>query len=146
MADVHVAPMVDGMRVLRILFIVAAPVTTTGVPVVLTRTRATPINQEQEPITSAISPEGKIYIQETEVQMEELVPRLRAIAEAIGAGLNVPVASVGLEAANDHFGWLSAFITLDMPASSAQTRARLDWQPTGPGLLNHFGGRDYARR
>lgn len=82
MAEINVTPMVDVMLVLLIIFMVAAPMMTTGVPVDLPRTQATPINQEQEPITISISPEGKIFIQETEVQMEELVPRLRAIAEA----------------------------------------------------------------
>ena len=71
---------------------------------------------------------------------------VRAIAEVIGTGLNVPVTAVAPEATHDHFGWLSAFITLDMPASSAQTRARLDWQPTGPGLLADLARADYARR
>jgi nucleoside-diphosphate-sugar epimerase len=71
---------------------------------------------------------------------------LRAIAEAIATGLTVPVAAVGPEATEDHFGWLSAFVTLDMPASSAQTRARLGWHPNGPGLLTDLARMDYAHR
>jgi nucleoside-diphosphate-sugar epimerase len=59
----------------------------------------------------------------------------RAIAEVIGQGLKIPVVSLSAEEAPAHFGWLAAFAGLDMPASSAQTRARLGWQPTGPGLI-----------
>ena len=70
------------MLVLLIIFMVAAPMMTAGVPVDLPRTNATPLNQEQEPITISVNPEGRIFIQETEVQMEELVTRLRAIADA----------------------------------------------------------------
>ncbi len=65
---------------------------------------------------------------------EEGVP-MRAIAETIGRGLKLPVISVSKEQAPAHFGWLAAFVGFDMPASSAKTRARLGWQPTGPGLL-----------
>jgi len=60
---------------------------------------------------------------------------LRDIAEAIGKGLNVPVKSIDAEEAQAHFGWLSLFAGLDCPASSALTRQRLGWQPSGPGLL-----------
>lgn len=90
MAEINVTPMVDVMLVLLIIFMVAAPMMTTGVPVDLPRTQATPINQEQEPITISVNPEGKIFIQETEVQMEELVPRLRAIADAQPTGQGQP--------------------------------------------------------
>ncbi|WP_036166115.1 SDR family oxidoreductase [Massilia sp. 9096] len=54
---------------------------------------------------------------------------LRAIAEAIGRRLGVPVVSLSREDAGDHFGWLAFFVGLDMPASSALTRARLHWRP-----------------
>jgi nucleoside-diphosphate-sugar epimerase len=60
---------------------------------------------------------------------------VRDIAEVIGRGLKVPVVSLSPEEAADHFGWLAAFAGLDLPASSAQTRQRLGWQPTGPGLI-----------
>jgi nucleoside-diphosphate-sugar epimerase len=65
---------------------------------------------------------------------EEGVPA-RAIAEAIGQGLNIPVVSIAPQEAADHFGWLGFFVGLDMPASSAQTQLRLGWRPTGPGLI-----------
>jgi hypothetical protein len=60
---------------------------------------------------------------------------MRQIAEAIGRGLRVPVVSISPEQAQDHFGWLALFAGFDMPASSAQTRQRLGWHPTGPGLI-----------
>lgn len=59
----------------------------------------------------------------------------REIADALGRGLNVPVMSITREQAPGYFGWMAMFASLDMPASSAQTRARLGWRPTGPTLL-----------
>lgn len=59
----------------------------------------------------------------------------RDIADTIGRGLGVPVASVTPEEASGHFGWLAMFAGLDMPASSARTRERLKWHPAGPGLI-----------
>jgi hypothetical protein len=60
---------------------------------------------------------------------------LRSIAETIGRRLNLPVKSIAAEDAQAHFGWLAMFAGLDAPASSKQTRKRLGWQPTGPGLI-----------
>lgn len=65
---------------------------------------------------------------------EEGVPT-RDIAEVIGRHLGVPVVSVSTEEAADHFGWLARFFALDVPASSVRTRARIQWEPTQPGLL-----------
>jgi nucleoside-diphosphate-sugar epimerase len=59
---------------------------------------------------------------------------MREIAEVIGRGLKVPVVSLSQQEAQAHFGWLAMFVSYDMPASSAQTRRRLGWRPTGPGL------------
>ncbi len=65
---------------------------------------------------------------------EEGVPG-RDIAEAIGRELKVPVLSKSPEEAAKHFGWLAAFVALDLTASSAKTQAQLGWRPTGPGLI-----------
>ncbi len=65
---------------------------------------------------------------------EEGVP-MREIAEVIGRGLKVPVVSLSKEEAQAHFGWLAMFAGSDMPASSAITQQRLQWRPTGPGLI-----------
>jgi nucleoside-diphosphate-sugar epimerase len=68
----------------------------------------------------------------------------RAIAEVVGAGLGVPVVSLSSEEAAEHFGWLAMFVGLDMPASSAWTRQRLGWEPTGADLLTDLKAMDYA--
>ncbi len=60
---------------------------------------------------------------------------LRAIAEVLGRGLKLPVVSLTLEQALEHFGWMGPFMAFDMPASSAQTQQKLGWHPVGPGLI-----------
>jgi nucleoside-diphosphate-sugar epimerase len=60
---------------------------------------------------------------------------MRDIAEALGRRLKLPVKSIAPEEGPAFFGWLGMFAGLDMPASSAQTRRRLGWEPTGPGLI-----------
>jgi nucleoside-diphosphate-sugar epimerase len=79
---------------------------------------------------------------------DEGVPA-REIAEVIGRRLNVPVVSKPREEAADHFGWIGQFFAIDGPASSAETRTRLGWRPTQPGLLadldaNYFEQREIA--
>jgi nucleoside-diphosphate-sugar epimerase len=66
---------------------------------------------------------------------DEGVP-IRDIAEVIGRHLNVPVASISPDDAAEHFTWLSHFLALDAPASSAVTRELLGWEPTQPGLID----------
>ena len=73
---------------------------------------------------------------------EEGIP-VREIAEAIGRGLKVPAVSKSPEEAGEHFGWLAAFVGLDMPASSALTQKRLGWRPTGPGLISDLDNMQY---
>ena len=73
---------------------------------------------------------------------DEGVPT-RRIAEAIGKALGVPVVSKSLEEAPEHFGWLSHFFALDVPASSALTQQRLDWKPTHPSLLEDLAAGMY---
>jgi nucleoside-diphosphate-sugar epimerase len=70
---------------------------------------------------------------------------LKAIAEALGRGLKVPVVSIALEDAEAHFGWLGMFFGHDLAASSALTRAKLGWTPTGPGMIADLDGMDYAQ-
>jgi len=79
MAEINVTPLVDVMLVLLIIFMVAAPLMTVGVPVDLPKTTAQPLNQESEPLTITVNTEGKIFLQETELPLEGLVPRLQAI-------------------------------------------------------------------
>jgi nucleoside-diphosphate-sugar epimerase len=75
---------------------------------------------------------------------EEGVP-MREIAEVIGKGLKVPAVSVSPEGAQAHFGWLAMFAGFDMPASSAQTREKLGWNPTGPGLIADLENMRYSQ-
>ena len=74
---------------------------------------------------------------------EEGVP-LSEIAEVIGRGLKLPVVSIFREKAGEHFGWLAEFAGFDLPASSALTRERLGWQPTGPGMISDLENMRYA--
>ena len=69
---------------------------------------------------------------------------LREIAETLGKGLKVPVVSLGMEQAAEHFGWLTHFAVLDMPASSEWTRKTLNWEPTGPGLIEDLTNMRYG--
>jgi hypothetical protein len=69
---------------------------------------------------------------------------LKDIATAIGRGLNVPVVSKTAEEAKEHFGWLPSFAAIDLWASSAQTREKLGWNPTGPGLIADLENMRYS--
>jgi nucleoside-diphosphate-sugar epimerase len=73
---------------------------------------------------------------------EEAVP-MRAIAEAIGQGLGVPVRRLSVDEAAAHFGWLSLFVAIDNPTSSAWTRESLGWSPQRPGLLDDMRDSGY---
>jgi nucleoside-diphosphate-sugar epimerase len=68
------------------------------------------------------------------------------IAEAIGAGLGVPVKSISPNEAGEHFGWLGAFVGLDLLTASAWTRQILEWHPSGPNLLDDLKRMDYSER
>lgn len=68
----------------------------------------------------------------------------REIAEALGRGLGLPAASIAPGEAAAHFGWMAMFVGLDMPASSSQTQARLDWRPSGPTLIADLDEARYA--
>ncbi|UIJ72620.1 SDR family oxidoreductase [Aurantimonas sp. HBX-1] len=69
---------------------------------------------------------------------------VRSIAEAIGAGLDVPVSSLTEDDAGEHFGWMAGFAAFDMPGSAALTRERLGWVPKGPTLLENLARMDYS--
>lgn len=81
-SDINITPMVDVMLVLLIIFMVTAPLLTAGVPVDLPKAKAKLLSQQdKEPLTISIDRAGKVFLQETEVSVEELVPRLTAIAK-----------------------------------------------------------------
>ncbi|WP_019961014.1 ExbD/TolR family protein [Woodsholea maritima] len=79
-AEINVTPFVDVMLVLLIVFMVTAPLLSVGVEVDLPDTEAQAMTTSEEPLTLTIQADGKIYLQETEIVFDELVPRLRAIA------------------------------------------------------------------
>ena len=82
MSEINVTPFVDVMLVLLIIFMVAAPLLTVGVPIDLPETQAKALNSDTQPITVSINDVGQVYLQETEIQIEEVVPKLEAIAQA----------------------------------------------------------------
>ena len=82
MSEINVTPFVDVMLVLLIIFMVAAPLLTVGVPLELPKTDAQSLPHEQEePLTINLDGEGRIYIQKSETAAEELIPKLSAILE-----------------------------------------------------------------
>ena len=80
-ADINVTPLVDVMLVLLIVFMVAAPLLSVGVPVELPKTDAKSLPSESEPITITVDKDGKVFLQETEVTLDDIVVRLTAIAQ-----------------------------------------------------------------
>lgn len=82
MSDINVTPMVDVMLVLLVVFMVTAPLLTVGVPVDLPKTAASPLSEQTEPVVVSVNGQGQIFLQETRVEFEQLVPRLIAIVGA----------------------------------------------------------------
>ncbi|ABD90275.1 protein TolR [Rhodopseudomonas palustris] len=82
MAEINVTPMVDVMLVLLIIFMVSAPMLTVGVPLDLPQTQAKSLDQDKNPLTLSVNLKGQVYLNETEIGLEELVPKLKAITEA----------------------------------------------------------------
>jgi biopolymer transport protein TolR len=78
--DINVTPLVDVMLVLLIVFMVTAPLLTVGVPVDLPKTKAQALSQDREPLTVSLRRDGSIYLQNTRVSDDDLVPKLTAIA------------------------------------------------------------------
>jgi biopolymer transport protein TolR len=80
-AEINVTPFVDVMLVLLIIFMVAAPLLTVGVPIDLPETKAKALNSDTQPITISVNQQGEIFLQETAIPIDEVVPKLEAIAE-----------------------------------------------------------------
>lgn len=80
MSEINVTPFVDVMLVLLIIFMVAAPLLTVGVPIDLPETKAKVLNSDTQPITVSVNKAGQIYIQDTEIELDSVVPKLEAIA------------------------------------------------------------------
>jgi len=81
MSEINVTPFVDVMLVLLIVFMVTAPLLTVGVPIDLPETQAKQLADQGEPLTVSVDSEGRVFLQDTEIVIEELIPKLTAVAE-----------------------------------------------------------------
>src|ERR1700732_4987547 len=84
MSEINVTPMVDVMLVLLIIFMVSAPLLTVGVPLDLPQTQAKSLAQDKTPLQLPVDTSGRVFINDTEVAMNELIPKLKAITDARG--------------------------------------------------------------
>src|SRR6187551_3124328 len=84
MSEINVTPMVDVMLVLLIIFMVSAPLLTVGVPIDLPQTQATSLDQDNKPLAISVNEKGQIYLQNAEIAIDDLVPKLQAVAQARG--------------------------------------------------------------
>jgi biopolymer transport protein TolR len=84
MAEINVTPMVDVMLVLLIIFMVSAPLLTVGVPLDLPQTQAKSLEQDKTPLQLSVDVKGRVFINDTEVAMNDLIPKLKAITDARG--------------------------------------------------------------
>ena len=80
MGDINVTPLVDVMLVLLIIFMVAAPLMTVGVPLDLPKTQAKALNADTQPITVSVKADGQVFLQETAIPVEEIAAKLQAVA------------------------------------------------------------------
>jgi biopolymer transport protein TolR len=84
MAEINVTPMVDVMLVLLIIFMVAAPLLTVGVPLDLPQTQAKSLEQDKEPLTVSVNTKGEVFLQNSEIKIDDLVAKLQAVTQARG--------------------------------------------------------------
>jgi biopolymer transport protein TolR len=80
MSEINVTPMVDVMLVLLIIFMISAPLLTVGVPIDLPPTKAKALEGDTEPLTVSVGKDGRIFLQDSEITADDLVPKLKAIA------------------------------------------------------------------
>ncbi|MDR3448671.1 MAG: protein TolR [Alphaproteobacteria bacterium] len=81
-SDINITPFVDVMLVLLVVFMVTAPLMTVAVPVDLPKTQAHTVSQDKEPLVVSIDADGKVYLQDKPMKLEDLVPKLRAVTGA----------------------------------------------------------------
>src|ERR1700749_2573137 len=84
MSEINVTPMVDVMLVLLIIFMVSAPLLTVGVPIDLPQTQAKSLDQDKEPLAVSVNNDGKVFLQNSEIPIDEPVATLKAVPEARG--------------------------------------------------------------
>jgi biopolymer transport protein TolR len=88
MSEINVTPFVDVMLVLLIVFMVSAPLLTVGVPLDLPQSQAKALEQNNEPLTVSINVDGKVFLQNNEIKLDDLVPKLKAVIDARGGNTN----------------------------------------------------------
>jgi biopolymer transport protein TolR len=81
MSEINVTPFVDVMLVLLIVFMVAAPLLTVGVPIDLPESQAKSIEQNKDPLTVSVNDKGQVFLQNTEIAVDDIVAKLKAIAK-----------------------------------------------------------------
>jgi biopolymer transport protein TolR len=88
MSEINVTPMVDVMLVLLIVFMISAPLLTVGVPLDLPQSQAKSLDQDREPLTVSVNLDGKVFLQNAEIGVNDLVAKLKAVSDARGGGLD----------------------------------------------------------
>jgi biopolymer transport protein TolR len=88
MAEINVTPMVDVMLVLLIIFMISAPLLTVGVPIDLPQSQAKSLDQDREPLTISLNDDGKVFLQNSEIGVDDLIDKLKAIGDARGSGFD----------------------------------------------------------
>ena len=88
MAEINVTPMVDVMLVLLIVFMVSAPLLTVGVPIDLPQSQAKALEQNNEPLTISVNNQSQIFLQNDEIRLDDVLPKLKAIIDARGGSSN----------------------------------------------------------
>jgi len=81
MHEINVTPFVDVMLVLLIIFMVTAPMLTSGVPIELPETKGQQLQTNKDPVTLSVDRSGKVFIQETEIKLDDIAPKLKAMAK-----------------------------------------------------------------
>jgi len=84
LSEINVTPFVDVMLVLLIVFMVTAPLLTVGVPIDLPQSQAKSLDQDKEPLTVSVNDKGQIFLQNSEIAADDLIPKMQAVAEARG--------------------------------------------------------------
>jgi biopolymer transport protein TolR len=84
MSDINVTPFVDVMLVLLIVFMVSAPLLTVGVPLDLPQSQAKALQQNNEPLTVSVTGDGQVFLQKDQIQLNDLIPKLKAIIDSRG--------------------------------------------------------------
>ena len=134
MAEINVTPMVDVMLVLLVVFMVTAPLLTVGVPVDLPQTAAPAINEPKEPLTITVNRDGAVFLQETGIEADSLVPRLQAIT---GGNPDAVLYVRGDKAIN--YGRVLEMMSLVSAAGFRKVSLVAEMPKAGPAPARHAG-------